>query len=124
MSLPLASSPPPSNNIQFAVFCSSKEARVTIFSTIAKKIFHLLVFFLLSQTLKVISLPSQVCISKQKISDSLGTSASNIVRASVVKIASESKDNKCVKILTSIYLFKYRFGLFGLLSLGWSYTCL
>ncbi|UJR25564.1 hypothetical protein I4U23_006909 [Adineta vaga] len=52
----------PSNNIQYAVFCSSKEARV-------------------------ISLPSQVSISKQKIYDSLGSSASNIMRAAVVKIA-------------------------------------
>jgi len=69
-SLVLPSSPPMSSppnvtvstNIQYAVFCSSKEARV-------------------------ISLPSQVCISKQKIFESLGTSASNIVRASVVRIA-------------------------------------
>jgi syntaxin-binding protein 5 len=57
-----ATSTPPSTSIQFVVFCSSKEARV-------------------------ISLPSHVCISKQKIFDSLGSSASNITRASVVKIA-------------------------------------
>jgi len=36
---------------------------------------------------KVVSLPSQICISKQKISDSLGASASNVLRAAVVKIA-------------------------------------
>jgi hypothetical protein len=51
-----------SNNIQYAVFCSSKQARV-------------------------VGLPSQVCISKQTIYDSLGASASNVLRASVVKIA-------------------------------------
>jgi syntaxin-binding protein 5 len=61
-----ATSTPPSTSIQFVVFCSSKEARV-------------------------ISLPSHVCISKQKIFDSLGSSASNITRASVVKIAGWSK---------------------------------
>ncbi|CAF3541913.1 unnamed protein product [Rotaria sordida] len=61
----LSSSPvtsTPSSSIQYTVFCSSKEARV-------------------------FSLPSQICISKQKIFDSLGASASNIMRASVVKIA-------------------------------------
>ncbi|CAF0752875.1 unnamed protein product [Adineta steineri] len=52
----------PSNNTQYVVICSSKEARV-------------------------ISLPTQVSIFKQKIFDSLGSSASNITRASVVKIA-------------------------------------
>ncbi|CAF4274334.1 unnamed protein product [Rotaria socialis] len=51
-----------STNIQYAVFCTSKQARV-------------------------VSLPSQACISKQKIYDSLGASASNVFRAAVVKIA-------------------------------------
>ncbi|CAF4265049.1 unnamed protein product, partial [Rotaria magnacalcarata] len=51
-----------SSNIQYAVFCTSKQARV-------------------------VSLPSQACISKQKIYDSLGASASNVFRAAVVKIA-------------------------------------
>ena len=32
-------------------------------------------------------MPSQVCVSKQKIYDSLGASASNVLRAAVVKIA-------------------------------------
>ncbi|CAF4065954.1 unnamed protein product [Rotaria sp. Silwood2] len=54
-----------SNNIQYAVFCSSKQARV-------------------------VALPSQVCISKQKIYDSLGASASSVFRAVVVKIAGSS----------------------------------
>ncbi|CAF4538160.1 unnamed protein product, partial [Rotaria magnacalcarata] len=61
----LSSSPvtsTPSSGVQYAVYCSSKEARV-------------------------FSLPSQISISKQKIFDSLGASASNIIRASVVKIA-------------------------------------
>ncbi|CAF3572963.1 unnamed protein product [Rotaria sordida] len=52
----------PSNNIQYAVFCSSKQARV-------------------------VALPSQICISKQKIYDSLGASASNVFQAAVIKIA-------------------------------------
>ncbi|CAF3849723.1 unnamed protein product [Rotaria magnacalcarata] len=54
-----------SSNIQYAVFCTSKQARV-------------------------VSLPSQACISKQKIYDSLGASASNVFRAAVVKIAGSS----------------------------------
>ncbi|UJR23337.1 hypothetical protein I4U23_026351 [Adineta vaga] len=51
-----------SNNTQYAVFCSSKQARV-------------------------VSLPSQVCLSKQKIYDTIGTSAVNVLRAAVVKIS-------------------------------------
>ncbi|CAF1230907.1 unnamed protein product [Adineta steineri] len=49
-------------DIQYAVFCSSKQARV-------------------------VSLPSQTCISKQKIYDSPGASGSNVLRAAVVKIS-------------------------------------
>jgi hypothetical protein len=36
---------------------------------------------------QVVSLPSQVCIAKQKIYDSLSASASNVLRAAVVKVS-------------------------------------
>ncbi|CAF1035478.1 unnamed protein product [Rotaria sp. Silwood1] len=64
MSSPVTSTPS-NNNIQYAVFCSSKQARV-------------------------VALPSQTCVSKQKIYDSHSASASNVFRATVVKIAGSS----------------------------------
>lgn len=68
-----------SSNIQYAVFCSSKQARVN-FKRISMKSNNFVRF-------QVVSLPSQVCFSKQKIDESLGASASNFLRAAVVKIA-------------------------------------
>jgi hypothetical protein len=41
--------------------------------------------------LQVVALPSQVCIAKQKINDSLGASAANVLRAAVVKISGTDK---------------------------------
>lgn len=76
---------PSSSSIQYAVFCSSKEARVRPVYSFIWNEFIVFFFFLLSS--QVIALPSQVCLFKQKIFESLGTSASNITRASVVKIA-------------------------------------
>jgi hypothetical protein len=38
-----------------------------------------------------VALPSQVCIAKQKINDSLGASAANVLRAAVVKISGTNK---------------------------------
>ena len=70
-----------SNNIQYAVFCSAKQARV---NRLLISLFNINICLC---PIKVVALPSQACISKQKIYESLNTSASLVLRAAVVKIS-------------------------------------
>jgi hypothetical protein len=68
-----------SNNVQYAVFCTSRQARVR---RETEERYHAL-----TSLFQVVSLPSQVCLAKQKIEEKTTNSSGVFLRAAVVRVA-------------------------------------